>query len=119
MANIKRGDVVKLILGGCAVWIVRTPEELQSLKDLDVAEGRFHDDGGEPILYSPYDTFPPDVNELDVTVTLTRKIEWTHWAHKPKFLYEGMATIDGVERIVKFKQRKAEHEVYECKSTSS
>jgi hypothetical protein len=102
----KRGDVVKVTRDGFNVWIPRTPEEMQALRDRDAAAGRWHDDGGEPILYGPYNGFPQDVNELEVTVTLTRKVEWTHWGNKPKFLLEGTATIDGVKRVVKFKQRK-------------
>jgi len=106
MLPIKRGDVVKVVRGEFDVWIPRTPEELQALRYRDAAAGRWHDDGGEPILYGPYNGFPQDVTELEVTVTLTRNVEWTHWGHKPKFLLEGTATIDGVKRIVKFKQRK-------------
>jgi hypothetical protein len=114
MLPIKRGDVVKVVRGEFDVWIPRTPEELQALRDRDIAAGRFHDDGGEPIMYGCYGGFPlkPDaklgfeqVDSLDVTVTLTRKVEWKHWGHKPKFLYEGTATIDGVVRVVKFKKR--------------
>lgn len=117
MLPFKRGDVVKVVRGEFDVWIPRTPEELKALHDRDIAAGRFHDDGGEPILYSPYGGFPTkpkkdsekwfpeQVDSLDVTVTLTRKVEWTHWGHKPKFLYEGTAMINGVERIVKFKKR--------------
>lgn len=106
MANIKRGDVVKVNRSSYDVWIPRTPEELQALRDRDIADGRFHDDGGEPILYGVYGGYPIEVDELEVTVTLTRKVEWKHWHNKPKFLLEGAANIDGVERIVKFKQRK-------------
>ena len=117
MLPIKRGDVVKVVRGEFDVWIPRAAEELKALRDRDIAAGRWHDDGGEPILYSPYGGFPSkskkdsdkwfpeQVDSLDVTVTLTRKVEWKHWGRKPKFLYEGTATIDGVVRIVKFRHR--------------
>ena len=112
--NYKRGNVVQVVRGKFEVWIPRTPEELQALRDRDIAAGRFHDDGGEPILYGCYGGFPSkpgaenqfdQVDSLDVTVTLTRNVSWSHWGRKPKFLYEGTAMIDGVERIVKFKEK--------------
>ena len=114
MLPIKRGDVVKVVRGEFDDWIPRTAEELKALRDRDTAAGRWHDDGGEPILYGCYGGFPmkpgaenqfEQVDSLDVTVTLTRGIKWEHWGRKPKFLSEGTATIDGVKRIVKFKQR--------------
>lgn len=87
---MKRGDTVNLERDKAKVWIPRTPEEMNALREADARAGRWCDEGGEPILYGPYTGWPEGAEVLGVEVTKTRKITWTHYAcNKPKNLVEG------------------------------
>lgn len=88
---IKRGDKVTLARPH-SIFIERTPSEFQALRDNDAAAGRWHDDGGEPILYGPYSGWNA-ISELDmlhVTVTSLRP-KWLGWGRRPKGLVQGFS----------------------------
>lgn len=73
-----------------SIWFVRTPEELQALRDADAAAGRFIDDGGEPILYGAYSGWvQAGVDRLTVTNVKARNITWLGWGRRPKGLRAG------------------------------
>lgn len=81
-----------------SIWFVRSPEELQALRDSDAAAGRFIDDGGEPILYGPYAGWNTvGVDHLDVINVRARNITWQHWTRRPKGLLAGFCKNLGRE----------------------
>lgn len=88
MDKLSRGLTVKLDTARCTVRIVRTPEELQVLRDRDVANGRWCDDAGEPILYGVYGHVPREQGTITVTVTSMRPT-WVGSYHRPKALCAG------------------------------
>ena len=83
------------------VWILRTEEEIQTLRDRDHKNGRWHDDGGEPILYGKYDGWPADLRMITVKVSSLRP-EWQGYGSRPKFLRGGWCLE--LEREVLFRQ---------------
>lgn len=86
---VKRGDKVLLTMQHHDVWLKRTPEEMQALRDADAAAGRWHDDGGEPILYGNYGGWPKDCTRMTLVVTSCRP-QWNHgWHRRPKGLRAG------------------------------
>lgn len=87
---------------GTRFWYVKSEEEIERLKARDRQAGRFLDDAGEPLLYSSIgaETFKDDTL---VTITRRRGVPWPHWTRKPTHLVEGLATIDGVPRLVMVK----------------
>jgi hypothetical protein len=95
-SGISRGDTVTLYRAVDDIWILRTKEEVQALRDADARAGRWHDDGGEPILYGPYGSwslvFSPDTFDMQtalvVTVTALRP-KWLHYRRRPKGLTAG------------------------------
>jgi hypothetical protein len=100
MVAIKRNDKVTLLQNLCSIWLKRTPEELQALRDADAAAGRFHDDAGEPILYGPYSGWTAiEVDTLEVTVTSLRP-KWEHYTRRPKGLSLGWC--ESLQRDVLF-----------------
>lgn len=59
------------------------------------------DDAGEPTIVNSTGT--SHLNEpTTVTITKTRKIDWHSWFNKPKFLVEGLTTINGNPKIIMF-----------------
>lgn len=98
--HVKRGDVVTLVRNKHDIWLTRTEEELQALRDKDAAAGRWHDDGGEPILYGAYSGWPEDAHQLTVRVTSCRG-KWSHWNRKPKGLRTGWC--ESLNREVMFR----------------
>lgn len=81
-----------------SIWFVRTQEELQALRDADAAAGRWHDDGGEPILYGPYSGWvQAGVDRLTVTNVRARNITWLGYGRRPKGLRAGFCAKLGRE----------------------
>lgn len=89
---------------GTRFWYVKSIEEIEKLKASDREAGHFLDSAGEPLLYSSIgtETFKDDTL---VTITRRRGVPWPHWARKPTHLVEGLATVDGVPRLVLVKAR--------------
>ena len=107
--TLKRGSIVVLPFKEYVIYIERTEEEMQALRDADAKAGIFLDSAGEPRLYSPYGGWV-DINSNDNeirvnVVSLRTKHEWKHWRRKPRFLKEGTASINGVPRTVYFTER--------------
>lgn len=88
-------------------WLIRSAAELQEARNKDVRQGRFHDDGGEPILYGPYTGFYGAYGEdvydrtYEVEVTSLRP-KWLSWNRRPKGLTEGFCKE--LNRVVLFKR---------------
>lgn len=80
-------------------WYLKSEEEIDRRRTEDQRVGRHLDDAGETILYSAIGSGSlrePTV----VTITRRRNVPWPHWSKKPKHLVEGIATVDGVPRLV-------------------
>jgi hypothetical protein len=76
------------------IWLLRTTEEVDALRAADKAAGRYHDDGGEPILYGKYSSWPDGVDTVTVVVT-SRRPTWEGWDRRPKNLRAGYcASLD-------------------------
>jgi hypothetical protein len=90
-----------LLPKGTRYWYRKKPEELEQERQKNEARGRFFDDAGEPVLYSAIGTNWFQESTL-ITVIKKRNVEWTHWSPKPKFLAEGLATINGLPKVVMF-----------------
>lgn len=89
MENMKRNVTIVVNRNLANIWIKRTPEELSACRERDVAAGRFHDDAGEPILYSPYFGWGElETDTLEVTIRSLRP-KWEHWLGRPKGLTSG------------------------------
>jgi len=103
---IKKQTVVLLNRAFADVWILMTEEEIQALRDRDAAAGRWHDEGGEPIIYGPYSGWPReefyDNRDLRVTITSTRP-KWLGWRKRPKGLRAGWC--EELEREILFRER--------------
>lgn len=100
MSKVTRGTV--LTVGRAdSHWLVRTPEEKDAARQTDIDAGRFHDDGGEPILYGPYRSMPEGKEFLFVEVTSLRP-KWLSWNRRPKGLTEGFCKE--LNRVVLFKR---------------
>lgn len=84
---------------GSTYWYILTPEQVRAMEEHDVATGNRLDSAGEPRLYSRVSggRFPADTV---VTITKRRGVEWPTWNRKPKYLCEGLATIDGIPRTI-------------------
>ena len=92
--TVKRGDKVLLNARKHDIWIKRTPEDIQELRDRDAKVGRWHDDGGEPILYGPWKSWPhnPDGTLTALTMTLvvtSCRPQWSGYHRRPKGLRAG------------------------------
>ncbi len=98
--KVKRGQFVTLLRQEHDIWTIRTPDELQALRDADTKAGRWCDDGGEPILYGPYNGWPENLMELTLTVTTCRP-DWLGYRKRPKGLREGYSTT--LQRVVLFR----------------
>ena len=83
------------------VWLLMTDEEKQAHRDADRDIGRFHDDGGEPILYGPYMGLPAGVNAITVEVTSFRP-KWESYS-RPQFLVAGWSAELGREVLFQLK----------------
>lgn len=88
---VKRGDRVTLNAQKHDVWIKRTPEDMEALHERDRAAGRWHDEGGEPILYGPYKGWPHDSKGLRnpprLTLVVTScRAKWLGYGRRPKGL---------------------------------
>lgn len=91
---MKRGDTVTVT----DAWIELTTEEIDAQRAEDRARGRYHDDGGEPILYGPYSKL-----SLDLTVTVTHMRPQWKSSNRPKGLREGFCA--NLDRKVLFQER--------------
>ena len=98
--KVGRGDKVTLVRNKHDIWLIRTAEEVQALRDKDAAAGRWHDDGGEPILYGPYSGWPEGTHQVTVRVTSCRP-QWRHWNRKPRGLRVGWC--ESLNREVMFR----------------
>src|SRR4051812_35809537 len=94
----KKNSTILLDRKNSLIWIERTEEDIQALRDRDIKAGRFHDDGGEPILYGKYSGFPQDTHTMTVKVTGLRA-NWSHWNKKPKGLCTGW-WVEGDKEII-------------------
>lgn len=103
MANIKRNDKIVLHQRLTSIWLKRTSEELQALRDADAKAGRYHDDAGEPILYGPFSGWNVlDTDLIEVKVTSLRP-KWEHYTRRPKGLMSGWC--ESLNREVLFASR--------------
>lgn len=86
-----KGTKVTLSRDNTTVYFKRTEAEIQALRDKDAAAGRWHDDGGEPILYGAYSGWMllGDDQTIEVTVTAMRPKGWLGWGRRPKNLRGG------------------------------
>ena len=100
MSKVTRGSIVS-VGHHDSHWLIRTPEETEEARQADIAQGRFHDDGGEPIMYGPYRSMPEGKLFLFVEVTSLRP-KWIHWNRRPKGLTEGFCKE--LNRVVLFKR---------------
>ncbi len=90
MMKMKNGDRLNLHRASSNVWLLLTEEEIQALRDRDAAAGRWHDDGGEPIIYGPYGGWPSGEKCQFLSVTVTnRRPKWIGWSKRPKRLCAG------------------------------
>lgn len=110
MSEFKRGSVVTITRQAYNIWVPRTPEEFQALRDADAKAGRWCDDAGETILYDQcggWNSFPEE-EQLEVTVTSLRpkNVRSMFWGRPPTYLIEAVARLNGVERKLYFKERK-------------
>jgi hypothetical protein len=69
-------------------WIKMTEAEVEALRKADRDAGRWHDDGGEPILYGKYMGIPSFLDAIDVVVTSLRP-RWVGYNRRPKNLRAG------------------------------
>lgn len=92
--TVKRGDRVTLLHNKHDIWIRRTAEDVEKLREADRQAGRWCDDGGEPILYGPFKSWPEGTHQLALVVTSMRG-QWSGWHRKPKGLRTGV-TKDGL-----------------------
>jgi len=90
------------LASGTRYWYRRTKTELDALVQYDISIGNTMTSDGESRIYSPIGGAMLEV-ETVVTVTRRRGLEWNTWYRKPRHLVEGLATIDGVPRIIIFK----------------
>lgn len=84
---------------GSTYYYVLTPEQLRAIEVADAEAGNFWDSAGEPRMYSPVTS---GCFETDTPVAITRRrgVQWPTWRNKPKHLCEGVATIDGIPRVI-------------------
>ena len=94
----------KLLTAGTHYWYRRSETEMQELIQHDIAIGNSITSDGESRIYSPVGGTRLDVDTV-VTVTRRRGIEWNTWYRKPRHLVEGLATIDGVPRMIMFQTK--------------
>jgi|SRR5579863_3719215 len=98
---VARGLEVVLDRNAHDIWVLRTPEEVQALRDADARAGRWHDDGGEPILYGPYSSWSvTTLPTLTVRITALRP-KWVAYRQRPKGLRAGWCEL--LKREVLFK----------------
>jgi len=84
-----------------------SPREIQELQNRDIKEGRWHDDGGEPLLYGPYRTaFPMGESSSTATSVLITSLrpKWVGYGRRPKGLVGGL--FGGTGREVVFVERR-------------
>jgi hypothetical protein len=98
--HVGRGDKVVLLSSKHDIWLTRTATEVQALRDADAKAGRWHDDGGEPILYGAYASWPEGTHQVTVRVTSCR-VQWRHWNRKPTGLRLGWC--ESLDREVIFR----------------
>ena len=96
--NLKMRDIV-IKHPGTRFWFIRSEEEMKRIEERDREAGRFLDSAGETLIYSPLGSGVFEENTV-VSVIKKRGIKWPHWTKKPKYLVEGLATIDNCPRIV-------------------
>lgn len=86
--NMKVGQ--KLVLPpGTRVWVVKSWDDIKAEKEEDRKTGRWHDEGGEPILCGRYSG--ATLAEVGLVGVTTKKPVWDHWRKKPSFLIGGFS----------------------------
>jgi hypothetical protein len=102
MKTLKKGDTF-VLKPNTAFWRVKTQEELETERMSDVSIGRYLDDAGESILYSPMKR--DDIKESTFAVVVrTKGIEWLGWNSRPKYLIEILTTIQGIPQYILVKR---------------
>lgn len=97
---IKRNDTV-VLTARMSTWIKRTDDEIAAIVARNRKEGRFLDDGGEPLLPpGTYGAVPFEAMPITVTVTSLRP-KWEGSSQRPRFLCAGWC--DALKREVLFK----------------
>lgn len=84
---------------GTTYYYVLTEEQVRALEEYDTRTGDTLDSAGEPRLYSQV-TSGCFQTDTPVAITKRRNVQWPTWRNKPKYLCEGVATIDGVPRVI-------------------
>jgi hypothetical protein len=92
--TVRRGDRVFLNARKHDIWVLRTAADIAELRARDAAAGRWHDDGGEPILYGPYKSWPHKPDGTLKTLTLALVVtscrpQWVGYHRRPKGLRAG------------------------------
>lgn len=82
-------------------WYHITQEQLEAIRRQDIEEGNTYDAGGEPRIYTALRSGYVKDHTL-VTITRRRGVPWNSWRTKPRHLVEGLATIDGVPKVIIF-----------------
>lgn len=86
---------------GMSYYYVKTPAELESERQRDIASGHTMTDAGETILYEKV-ARSEFKQATVVTILRKRGVEWPSWRKKPAYLYEALATVNGMARTVMF-----------------
>lgn len=93
---------VVVLPAGSLFWYRVSDAELEAERAEDVARGDALDSAGETRLYP---SVRGDRLAVDTVATVLRRrgVTWDHWRARPKNLAEGLATIEGVPRVVMFR----------------
>ena len=103
--------MILVLRKGTKYYWRRSVFELEMIRQRDVTSGNVYDSAGEPRIYCPITS---DILEEDVVVTVTRKrgVNWDHWRNKPAYLTEGITTINGEAKVILFsRETKAKQAV--------
>jgi hypothetical protein len=87
--DIKVDQKIVLPTRAVKIWVIKTETDLAQEREQDRKAGRYHDDGGESILYAPFTcATSEEIGEVEVT---SKKPSWNHWRKKPSFLIGGFS----------------------------
>lgn len=95
----KDGPEMIVLPKGRKFYWKRSDEELQYIR----VNASPLDDAGEPRVFS-YQGSGFLLEDTVVAITRRRGIEWHGWGRKPPYLVEGIATINGIPRIICFQR---------------